>query len=104
MRKSFFILPDGAAWKNPLFVSRDGKVESVTPNQAHAAHDLLAAVQAFCDDLGDAGYCEMCDSHAPKRPVTGELTGPVPHKEGCALGMAERAIAKAKGETNGREG
>lgn len=78
MSESFFILPDGQAWSNPLFVSRDGKVESVTPDQTQAAPDLLAACEAVWSE----------DSEV----LPGLLTSKT-HK------MLEDAIAKAKGET-----
>lgn len=48
--------------------------------------------------LGDAGYCEVCDRHAPKDD-DGRLTGEVPHTDDCFVLAGRRAIAAVEGES-----
>lgn len=64
------------------------------------ARDLAEAREAlrgFVDMpmLGDAGYCDVCERHAPKNDHG--LTGPVEHELGCPVGHARAVLAKGGG-------
>ncbi len=59
---------------------------------------LLAAASAALEQvLGfDDSFCEICNSHAPKKFETGKIIGPVPHKQDCAIRLLTVAIKESK--------